>query len=212
VPDLQRIGAKNRPVSNVLAEGAVRRATLLRAVQPAFRLRCRRRQLVCACLSRSPPFERARAAMTYGDVSQNLILAFKHGDRLDLAPLVVFWLFAAGGALIADADVVVPVPMHPGRLHRRRYNQAAVLARGRRHRPSGNEAHAHSEWAKSQGLRENHRRMIALTEAARQKLREQHMLLIDDVLTTGAAVTASTRALLSTRASQVDALTLARVI
>jgi predicted amidophosphoribosyltransferase len=150
--------------------------------------------------------------MTYGDVSQNLILAFKHGDRLDLAPLVVFWLFAAGGALIADADVVVPVPMHPGRLHRRRYNQAAVLARGRRHRPSGNEAHAHSEWAKSQGLRENHRRMIALTEAARQKLREQHMLLIDDVLTTGAAVTASTRALLSTRASQVDALTLARVI
>ena len=68
--------------------------------------------------------------MTYGDVSQNLILAFKHGDRLDLAPLVVFWLFAAGGALIADADVVVPVPMHPGRLLRRRYNQAAVLAHG----------------------------------------------------------------------------------
>jgi predicted amidophosphoribosyltransferase len=91
VPDLQRIGAKNQPVSNVLAEGTARRATLLREMRPAFRLRCRRRQFACACLSRSPPFERARAAMTYGDLSQDLVLAFKHGDRLDFAPLVVSW-------------------------------------------------------------------------------------------------------------------------
>ena len=60
--------------------------------------------------------------MTYDAVSQNLIFAFTHGNRLDLAPLVVSWLYAAGGALIADADVVVPVPMHPGRVLRRRYN------------------------------------------------------------------------------------------
>ena len=50
-----------------------------------------------ACLG-PPPFERARAAMTYDDVSQNLIFALKHGDRLDLAPLVVSWMYAAGGA------------------------------------------------------------------------------------------------------------------
>ena len=68
--------------------------------------------------------------MIYDDVQQNLIFAVKHGDRLDLAPFVVSWLYAAGGALIADADVVVPVSMHPGRLLRRRYSQLPVLAHG----------------------------------------------------------------------------------
>ena len=49
--------------------------------------------------------------MTYDDLSRDIILAFKYGDRLDLAPLVVSWLCTAGGALIADTDAVVPVPM-----------------------------------------------------------------------------------------------------
>ena len=68
-----------------------------------------------AYLYRSPPFEHARAAMTYGDVLQNIIFAFKHGDRLDLEPLVITWFYAPGSTLVADADLVVPVPARPSR-------------------------------------------------------------------------------------------------
>ena len=147
-----------------------------------------------ACVSRSPPYERARAAMTYDDLSRDLILAFKHGDRLDLTPLAVSWLRAAGGALIADADVVVPVPMHPRRLLRRRYNQAAVLAQGLG-AIAGIEVAATAlrrtrRTAAQSGLgrtarEKNLRRAIAPTEAARPRLAGRRLLLIDDVFTTG---------------------------
>lgn len=174
-----------------------------------------------ACVSRSPPYERARAAMTYDDLSRDLILAFKHGDRLDLTPLAVSWLRAAGGALIADADVVVPVPMHPRRLLRRRYNQAAVLAQGLG-AIAGIEVAATAlrrtrRTAAQSGLgrtarEKNLRRAIAPTEAARPRLAGRRLLLIDDVFTTGATVTACTQALLGAGALRVDVLTLARVI
>jgi ComF family protein len=159
--------------------------------------------------------------MTYDDLSRDIILAFKYGDRLDLAPLVVSWLCTAGGALIADTDAVVPVPMHPSRLLRRRYNQAAVLAQGlgvvadievvatalRRTRRTPTQS------GLGRSAREkNLRRAIAPTEAARSRLAGRHLLLIDDVLTTGATATACSQALLSAGALRVDVLTLARVI
>lgn len=174
-----------------------------------------------ACVSRSPPFERARAAMTYDDLSRDFILAFKHGDRLDLAPLAVSWLCAAGAALLAHADAVVPVPMHPRRLLRRRYNQAAVLAQGlgavadidvvatalRRTRRTPTQSGL-GRTAREKNLR----RAIAPSEAGRPRLAGRNILLIDDVLTTGATVTACSHALLGAGALRVDVLTLARVI
>ena len=81
-----------------------------------------------ACARESPPFERARAVMVYGEVSRKVVLAFKHADRTDTAPGLGRWLVRAGAELIADADMVAPVALHWTRLFARRYNQAALLA------------------------------------------------------------------------------------
>jgi len=88
-----------------------------------------------ACTARPRVFARARAACLYDDHSRDLILQFKHADRLDLAPLFAGWIGRAAAELIAEADAVAPVPLHPGRLFRRRYNQSAEIARplARRH-------------------------------------------------------------------------------
>src|ERR687891_894969 len=81
-----------------------------------------------ACAADPPGYDRARAALRYDDGSRGLILAFKHADRTDTAPAFGRWLARAGGDLLADADLVAPVPLHRWRLLRRGYNQAALLA------------------------------------------------------------------------------------
>ncbi len=84
----------------------------------------------CApCLARPPAFDKARAILRYDDVSRLPILALKHADRLDLVPGFALWLERAGRRLLDSSDLIVPVPLHRGRLWRRRYNQAAELAR-----------------------------------------------------------------------------------
>ena len=174
-----------------------------------------------ACARERPPFDRARAVMAYGDVSRKMILAFKHGDRTDIAPALGRWLARAGGPLIADADVVAPVPLHWTRLFRRRYNQAALLARvvgresgleviadalvrRRRTRPQGRMGPAERRRNLKGALKANPRRLA--------KLHGKRVLLIDDVYTTGATAAASAKALLKAGATAVDVLTLARFV
>jgi predicted amidophosphoribosyltransferase len=86
-------------------------------------------ELCAACSTRPPVFDRARAVLRYDAGSRGMLLAFKHADRTDLAPLFGRWLARAGGELLAEADLVAPVPLHWTRLWARRYNQSAMLAR-----------------------------------------------------------------------------------
>ncbi|NQV80855.1 MAG: ComF family protein [Alphaproteobacteria bacterium] len=173
------------------------------------------------CISQPPLYDRARAALVYGDISRNLILAFKHGDRLDLTPLILSWLLAAGRDLLTEADLVVPVPLHRRRLLRRRYNQSSVLAIalgsasglsvcvGALQRTRNTQ----SQGSLSRQAREiNVRGSINVNASARPCLAGRRVLLIDDVLTTGATATACARSLLAAGAARVDVLTLARVI
>ena len=76
-----------------------------------------------------PAYARARAAVRYDEVARTLVHAFKYGDRLDLAPTLGRWMARAGNELLADADAVVPVPLHWRRLWARRFNQSAELAK-----------------------------------------------------------------------------------
>jgi len=119
---------KRYALRRVLARHYLPGPALLRLLRPALRFRSGRAILVRRVRSVGAAFHRARAVMRYDDASRKLVSAFKHGDRLHFAPAFGQWLKRAGAELLADADLIVPVPLHWTRLFARRYNQAAVLA------------------------------------------------------------------------------------
>jgi ComF family protein len=173
-----------------------------------------------ACLANPRAFKRARAACLYDEASRDLILQFKHADRLDLAKLFCGWISRAAQDLLADADAVVPIPLHPGRLLRRRYNQAAEIARplarraGLSYLPDSliRARATESQGGKSgSGRRRNVAGAFKVTEAGRKRIAGKRIVLIDDVLTTGATAEACAKALLKAGAAQVDLAVIARV-
>jgi ComF family protein len=173
-----------------------------------------------ACEARPRAFDRARAACLYDEASRDLILQFKHADRLDLARLFSLWLSRAAADLTAEADAVVPVPMHPLRLIRRRYNQAAEMARplarregiaywpGALKRRRAGESQAGKSGA---GRRRNVAGAFVCPEGWRTRMAGKRILLIDDVMTTGATAEACAKALLKAGAAAVDLGVIARV-
>jgi ComF family protein len=174
-----------------------------------------------ACLRERPPYARARAALRYDDASRGLIIAFKHADRTDAAPALGRWLAQAGAELLQDADLIAPVPLHRWRLFRRRYNQAGLLATHVARaagKPLCADLLTRKRATPSQGRmgaaqrRENVAGAFIVTPRHRLALTGRHVLLIDDVLTTGATAGACARTLLAGGAAAVDLLTLARVV
>ncbi|GAB4517942.1 MAG: ComF family protein [Amphiplicatus sp.] len=174
-----------------------------------------------ACIAAPPAFDSARAAVVYDDASHRLVVGFKHSDRTELAPLFARWLARAGAPLIRKETIIVPTPLHPRRLLARRYNQAGLLAAGlaratgaayapellRRVRATPPQKNLSAE-----GRRRNVQGAFAAPEAHRAALAGAHVLVIDDVLTTGATLSACARALKRAGAARVDALALARVV
>lgn len=183
-------------------------------------------EALCAgCLVRRPRYHRARAALVYDDRSRRIVLPFKHGDRTDIARACGGWMARAGADLLASADLVAPVPLHWRRLFMRRYNQAMLLARivvrtaarGRALRLAP-DLLRRQRWTGSQaGLvaterRRNVREAFDVHPKWRPEIAGRTVLLVDDVLTTGATVEACARALQRAGVPRVDVLTLARVV
>lgn len=178
--------------------------------------------LVCgACLRQPPRFSRARSAFTYAGNGRELVLRFKRGDRTDLVPGLAAMLRVAGADLLKDCDIIAPVPLHRWRLWRRRFNQAAMLAQmlGRlTGKPAMLALLERPRPTQSLGRsgRIERRRILAgalrVTPGRQAEIAGRRILLIDDVLTTGATVNACSRVLLQAGASAVDVLTLARVV
>ncbi len=178
--------------------------------------------VLCApCLAEPPGFEWARAVFRYDEASRGLILGFKHADRTHAAPSFGQWLARAGAELLVDADLVTPVPLHWTRLAWRRYNQSALLAHAVAHvsgRPCLPDLLRRIRRTPTQGergraaRRRNVRRAFAVSERYRPFLAGRKVVLVDDVLTTGATVEECARVLTESGAASVAVLTLARVV
>jgi ComF family protein len=173
-----------------------------------------------ACLAKPRAFDAARAACLYDEVSRDPILKLKHADRLDLAPLFARWLSRAARELIDEAEAIAPVPLHRGRLLRRRYNQAAEIARPLarlRQVPYLPDALVRRRATETQGGKSGsgRRRNVAgafeVAAGRAAQVAGKRILLIDDVMTTGATAEGCARALKAAGAVRVDVAVVARV-
>ena len=168
-----------------------------------------------------PPFDRCRAVAHFDETARRLVHALKYRDRPELARWMGLWMRRAGSELVSEADIIVPVPLHRGRLWRRRFNQAAALAQaiafeaGRpldatvlaRIRSTGQQVGLS---ATDRAL--NVRGAFRVRQDRRPAIEGRRVLLVDDVYTTGATIKAATRALLRGGAAAVDVLVFSRVV
>lgn len=171
------------------------------------------------CLTKAPPYALARAALVYDEVSRPLVTRLKYGDQLHLAPLLARLMGQAGAAVLKEADWLIPVPLHWRRRVRRRYNQSLVLA-----------THLGQQYdvpVLADGLqriratvpqvglsRSQRQRNVAsafqMKEQSRPIIAGKTLVLIDDVMTSGATLHACTKALSAAGAAEIRILTLAR--
>lgn len=172
------------------------------------------------CLSIARPWSRGRAALTYTETGRRVTLALKHGDRLDVVKPAAEWMIRAAKPIIEQNMLIAPVPLHWQRLFQRRYNQSALLARHvadvlkldvcpdllvrMRRTPSQEGRNREERFANmAQAIRAHPRRL--------RRMAGRHVLLIDDVMTSGATFAACADACLIAGAAEVSVLALARV-
>ena len=168
-----------------------------------------------------PPFDRARSAVVYNDVARALVAKLKYGDRPELARFCAKLMALAGHEIWGADAVLVPVPLHRARLFSRRYNQSTELARAlgrltglpvdpalvvrRKNTP-------HQVGLSGEARRRNVAGAFAAHPDSLRRLKGRRVVLVDDVITTGATVKSVTRALKSGGAERVDVVSFARVV
>lgn len=172
-------------------------------------------------LADPPPFGRARAAVVYNEVARALVSRLKYGDRPELAQFCARLMAGAGHELWADGPILVPVPLHSSRLRERRYNQSAELANAlgkltglkvdaglvRRTRRTRQQVGLSGD-----GRQRNVQGAFAVHPDVLVRAGGKHIVLVDDVYTTGATTKAVTRTLLRAGIERVDVMSFARVV
>lgn len=173
------------------------------------------------CLSMPRPWRSGRTAMVYGGNGRRIVLGLKHGDRMDFATPAAKWMARVAGDLVRPGMLIAPVPLHWRRRVKRRYNQSLLLGRGaaralelqfcpdlllRRHQTPVLDGKGRAErFATLDSALTIHPRRAAMVKG-------RAILLVDDVMTSGATLSAGTEALLRAGAASVCVLTLARAV
>ena len=167
-----------------------------------------------------PSYRRARAAVRFDEISRALVHSLKYGDRLDLAPMMGRWMSRAGSEILAEADALVPVPVHWRRQWARRFNQSAMLATAIS-AESGVPITAGAltrikATVQQVGLTRSERASnvqgaFKVPEEGKGAVVGRRLVLVDDVLTSGATVDGCARVLNRAGAANVDVLIFARV-
>jgi ComF family protein len=172
------------------------------------------------CLTVARPWSHGRSALVYGNVARQMVLALKYGDRHDIAAPAGRWMARKVAPLIRSDTIIVPVPLHRLRLFKRRYNQSALLAatlarvvdrphiadlllRTRRTTTQDGRTRA--------GRFENLQGAISAQPKRASQIEGRHVLLVDDVMTSGATLAAATEACFQAGADDVDVVVMARV-
>lgn len=172
-----------------------------------------------ACQSYARPWSQGRAALAYRDAGRRLVLSFKHGDRTDLAWPASLWMLRAGQAILSDDLLVAPIPLHRWRLLRRKFNQAALLSQAvskRRdldHCPDlllRNRSTKPQKGASAEARFANMDQAITVNPKHLDRIANRTVLLVDDVMTSGATLAVATEACRAAGAAEVRILTLAR--
>lgn len=172
------------------------------------------------CITLARPWGQGRAALLYRDNGRKLVLALKHGDRMDLARPAAGWLHLAAQPILRPGMLVVPIPLHWLRLLRRRYNQSAILSRQLARLAGLDQCPDALVRRRSTGTQDGRSRdgrfanltgAFAVPRRHRAMVEDRDILLVDDVMTSGATFAAATEVLLAARAQSVSVLSLARV-
>ena len=205
----------------MLGKIVVHRKTLLPAARHSLVYDPGPELLSMEAIANPPAYRRARAAVRYDEVARTLVHALKYQDRTDLAPTMGRWMARAGRELLDGADVLVPVPLHWRRAWGRRYNQSGALAR-----EIGRQSGVKVATEALRRVRPTEQQ-IGLSRAQRAAnvqgafkvapdrmadVQGRRVVLVDDVLTSGATSDACARALLRAKAAEVDVLVFARVV
>lgn len=173
-----------------------------------------------ACLTESRPWSAARAALMYRDTGRGLVLKLKHADRIDLARPAGDWMHRAAAPILRPDMLAVPIPLHWLRMVKRRYNQAALLSARvaklagldhcpdllQRRRSTGSQ-----DGLTKEGRFSNMQGAITLHPRRAARVEGRHVLLVDDVMTSGATMSAAAEACLAGGAIGISVLVMARV-
>lgn len=171
------------------------------------------------CMRIARPWMKGRAALLYRDNGRALVLALKHGDRHEIVRPAAKWLARAAGPLLTPDTLIAPVPLHWLRLMKRRFNQSALLS----HALAKETGHAHcpdllvrAKATRSLKGMTREERFAALEQSITvhpgrlQRLAGRDVLLVDDVMTSGATLSAATQACHRAGVTRVCVLALAR--
>ncbi|MDR6759667.1 ComF family protein [Mycoplana sp. BE70] len=172
-------------------------------------------------IANPPPFARLRSAVVHDGLARTLVHGLKYRDRTEMAPMMAAWMVRAGADLVEACDVIVPVPLHRYRLFMRKFNQSGELARAiarQTGKPLVIGALRRTRRTRQQvGLsaaarQDNVQGAFAVTPFGKAELFGKRVLLVDDVYTTGATVSAAARALKRGGAAEIGVLTFARAL